>query len=138
MADNAGALVSADILYGEQDPVPVFLAIIEGDGEGGVPIISNISPASGSSIVADQPVSFDVTEADGIAFVFVYVQEGATAEPCLVYDGSAFVGRFIEDSTVTVIGSTGFSFSLVPTGGWASARVEITVKAVGSGGGVLV
>lgn len=89
------------------------------------PTISNVSPASGSAITANQAISFDVEDETNLTAVWVAVHFPATDAYEVVWDGSAFSEQYA-GSTADAI-ADGLSFSVTRTGGWQWAP-EIVVK----------
>lgn len=82
-----------------------------------IPIISNVSPAAGSSLVPNAPWSFDVTDPDGLKRVIVMCK--LRSDVFVVHDGDAFTDRF-SGSTRTAI-ANGFRFQILHRGGWREA-----------------
>lgn len=101
-------------------------------GDVTVPVVSNFSPVSGSTIGRTQAISFDVTDELELANVFVsaYFPDSGSWE--VVHDGAQFAPFYASGSTRSAIAG-GFHFSLVRSGGWP-ANVTVRVRPVDGGG----
>lgn len=81
------------------------------------PVVSNVSPAPGA-IASAEPVTFDVTDANGLRRVLVTAAFAGLPTEELVYDGT--FRQLYAQSTTTAI-TDGLRFSLVRHPGWPSA-----------------
>lgn len=81
------------------------------------PVVSNVSPAPGA-IASTEPVTFDVTDANGLRRVLIAAAFAGLPTEELVYDGT--FRQLYAQSTTTPI-ADGLRFSLVRHPGWPSA-----------------
>lgn len=98
------------------------------------PIFSNLSPAAGVPIEPTDPISFDVTDDEGLfrrIIIAVVDLENGLVE--LVHDGDAFMGFFIEESDRTVI-SGGIHYTILRRGGWDGTSLEVKGWAIDPAG----
>ena len=124
----------------DQDIADDFANVNLGGGSGGgdenPPTVTNVSPASGTTLAtASTPVSFDVTDLDpGVLAVLVTVKFANRKETQVVYDGSKFVAPYDTDgSSVTPI-TDGFSFVIQPDGQWLGDIEQMFVYAIDANG----
>jgi hypothetical protein len=96
------------------------------------PVVSNVTPASGSTIAADDSVQFDVTDAGGFHSLMVYVRFPDSEQYEVIHDGTQFVPRHQRDSSRTSI-SGGYRYVVSRFGGWPSAP-QIKIQAIDSSG----
>jgi len=82
------------------------------------PTIDNFSPAVGTPIERNTPISFDVTDASGLQRVMVLVQ--LRGDLVCVHDGERFRGNFTNYSSRVSI-ADGWRYTVRPNGGWTSA-----------------
>ena len=100
------------------------------------PVVSNVTPASGSTIAADDSVQFDVTDAGGFHSLMVYVRFPDSEQYEVIHDGTQFVPRYQRDSSRTSI-SGGYRYAVSRFGGWPSAP-QIKIQAIDSSGNASV
>ena len=103
------------------------------------PSITNISPADGTELTGGStPVTFDVTDQDGILGLSVITLKYATTPGTIVvHDGSVFLAPFnIAASSRTVIAG-GFTYTILPLGGWRANIGKLTVHAVDLRGNII-
>ena len=79
------------------------------------PLIANLLPVPGAEVGRNEPITFDVTDADGFGRIMVIVKQGLFE--FLVHDGDSFVQGFTVNSTRLPI-SNGYAYSVVPDSGW--------------------
>lgn len=116
----AGALIDFGAEAGPEDTTP--------------PTVSDFDPAPGSRLTSrSAPVSFSVTDAGGLALVFVTVRYPGGAEE-VAHDGGAFVGAFAGASTRVAI-VDGWRYTLRRVGGWPEAPT-IRVSPIDTSGNV--
>lgn len=102
------------------------------------PVVANVVPPSGlSSLNRGDDVAFDVTDDSGSVTVMLLAvhNQGQPAE--VIYDGAAFLGRYLGISTVTPI-TNGFSFLLLRTHGWPATNLTIRIFAIDPSGNMSV
>lgn len=92
------------------------------------PIITNQSPAPGALASRYTPISFDVTDADGLHFVAVSFRYVGDRDWALVHDFDAFRGDFVESPNAVAAITDGKRYTLLPLGGW---RGSFEVEAIG-------
>lgn len=95
------------------------------------PVVDNISPASGSSILPTGTVSFDVTDETSLAYHAVFAYYPSTGDYDVVFDGDSFTQRYIGSGRVAI--ANGFRYTLARSSGW-QASPTIRVRAVDGGG----
>ena len=83
------------------------------------PVVANQSPAPGTAIAADNPITFEVTDDSG-AFARVIVSVTIAGVTEVVHDGTQFRGYYSSSSSRSMI-SGGWSYTVLRTGGWPSA-----------------
>jgi hypothetical protein len=90
------------------------------------PVVSNFSPASGSTITKATKVSFDVTDDTGVfRRVMVVASFAGISVAELVHDGQTFRGPYTNGSTRTPI-DLGYHYVLGRIGGWpGSPTIEV-------------
>lgn len=101
-----------------------------------VPVITAVT-VEGAIVVAD-PIELEVTDTgDNLDLIVIsatygadYVGDEITET---VYDGAAFTGTFVTNSTTGAI-ANGFEYALERDGGWPSADVTINVTAIDDAG----
>lgn len=108
--------------WGSRDPTP----------DESPPTLSNVSPTSGSTLAADDPIVFDLLDDVGFVARFVWLVFGGGATE-VVFDGDTFTARYSGASTVTAIAG-GWRYSLQRSGGWPGSSIEVHVEGVDSGG----
>lgn len=97
------------------------------------PTVSNVTPASGSELAADDSVTFDVTDDSGAFYsVSVFVRFAADETWEVVYYSGGFTPRYQRDSSKATI-SGGYRFVIKRWGDWPSAP-EIIVEPFDGGG----
>jgi hypothetical protein len=86
-----------------------------------LPIITNFSPAVGESIGASDPVSFDVTDDEGLFERIALAVSFADGTVELAHDGDAFRGNYVGLPNNRVSITDGFRYTLRRVGNWPSA-----------------
>lgn len=100
------------------------------------PVLSGVSPVTGSTILATDALDFNVTDNLGeLSAITVSIIFGSGLAE-VVYDGS-FRGEYVASSTKTPI-ANGFAFHIIRAAGWSNAAVSIRVVAVDNDGNALV
>jgi len=99
-------------------------------GDTAPPLIANFLPVPGSAIARKQPITFDVTDANGFGRIMVLAKQSSFEY--VIHDGDAFLLGFAIDSTRIAIAS-GFAYSVVPDSGWEVAPT-IRIFAVDAAG----
>lgn len=85
------------------------------------PTVTLVSPPVGSRLLRGTPVVLDVTDASGLAAVFLWVTYASAFAPDdLVHDGENFSVQFRDGSTREAIAG-GYRYTLRRGGGWPSA-----------------
>ena len=79
------------------------------------PVIADFLPVPGSPVARKQPITFDVTDADGFGRVMVLAKQASFEY--VVHDGDAFLLGFAGSSTRLAIAG-GWAYSIVPDSGW--------------------
>lgn len=117
--------------------------VFVGPGDQTAPVISGITPAAGGNLAADYataritPVQFDVTDIDpGLAAIMVTIKYVGVTDTVVVYDGTNFLGAFVNSNTTKTVISDGFRFVLLPNGGWPRSIEQLFVYAVDAAGNV--
>lgn len=111
-----------------------FVGAFETPVDATAPVVSNVSPAAGSTIDADTPIEFDVTDNEGtFARVFVSVLNEDTGVEEVAHDGDAWNGLYVASSTRTLIGA-GMHYVLLREGGWPGSSMSLRVRAIDSDG----
>lgn len=91
---------------------------------GNPPVVSNLSPASGSGITPFQAISFDITDALAFRLIIVAVYFPGMNAAEIAHDGTAFLPAYSQGSTRLAIANApgqpnpGFAYSLQRQGGW--------------------
>jgi hypothetical protein len=109
----------SDGIYREPAPVAV-------EPDTTKPVVSNFSPAAGSTITKATKVSFDVTDNAGVfrRIIVIFSFAGVSVVE-IVHDGQTFRGPYTNGSTRTPI-STGYHYTLGRIGGWpGSPTIEV-------------
>ena len=92
-----------------------FVQLIS-SGDDQKPVVSNFSPPPGSTIAAQDPIFFDVTDNSGLfRRVLIAIKQGGATE--LVHDGDAFQEPYVALSTRTNK-QGGFRYRVRRSGGW--------------------
>ena len=94
------------------------------------PVVSNVTPAAGSTLAPGDPVQFDVTDDGTLLKLLVTAAHGGLNE--VVYEESTFRAGYSERSTVAAI-TDGYRFVLRRFDGWRGAPV-FRVHAVDTAG----
>lgn len=98
------------------------------------PTVFNLSPAAGQTLTPNQPVSFDVTDDQGLfRRIFVVATNLESGLKEVVHDGDSFSGFFIQSSRRILI-SGGLHYDIVRHGGWTGSSIEIEVWAIDPAG----
>lgn len=107
------------------------LSLKDTGGDAIAPVIGSVSPASGSEIGRNDPITFEVSDNVGVVIAAIWIKYTKTNYRVLVYDGSAFSPPFDTHSTVTDPGGDTklLQFSIRPLGGWWDTIEELTVRA---------
>jgi hypothetical protein len=121
---SAVALISNE----EHDSEILQYGAITGDTT--APVVSNVTPAAGSTLAPGASVQFDVTDDGSFRKLLVTVAHGGLNE--VVYEDSTFRGGYSERSTATVI-SGGYRFVIYRFDGWKGPPT-VRVHAVDTGG----
>lgn len=90
------------------------------------PVISNMSPASGTPIYPTTAISFDITDESGLFTAVIVMASFADGNYEVIYDSAQFSNRY-RTSTFAEI-TNGYQFVCRRNGGWPSAP---TFKIVG-------
>jgi hypothetical protein len=109
----------SDGIYREPEPIAV-------EPDTTKPVVSNFSPASGSTITKATKVSFDVTDDAGVfrRIIIVFSFAGVSIVE-IVHDGQTFRGPYTNGSVRTPIDS-GYHYVLGRIGGWpGSPTIEV-------------
>ena len=108
--------------------------IISGSGGGSYPVISNITPATGSAITALQIIQLEVTDVDNdLHRVLLAVEFTNNQIKEVVHDGDAFGPRYQNGSCSRTPITNGYSYSILRTGGWIEGP-DLTVYAIDNTG----
>jgi hypothetical protein len=97
-----------------------------------LPTVSNFSPVAGTTIEADDPLQFDVTDDSGEFARILVVAKYEDLSEELIHDGESFVGVYTTNSTRSLI-TNGFQYIVYRYGGWPSG-VTIRVFAIDAAG----
>jgi hypothetical protein len=104
---------SSSVDYTVADPAPPVDAV--------PPVIANVSPAPGSPLDPNQPVSFDITDDTGLfRRILVTVRYAATGQTEVVHDGDTFLGFYQLACSRDPI-TDGYHYSILRDGGWPSS-----------------
>ena len=98
------------------------------------PTLTNVSPASGSTIGAADSVTFDVTDETGLREVIVAVEFLASGSYEVVHDGTSFAQAYRSSSRTAVTG--GYRYTVSRAGGWPSSP-QIRIFAIDTSGNEL-
>jgi hypothetical protein len=105
------------------------LASLFGDGFG--PVVSALTPASGSSLLRHQPITFNLADVDGIKDTILTCRFEGDTDAILIYDAAGFSGRWVYSDVVDTISLGNVvnkAFSIIPAGGWVRAPIELKVN----------
>lgn len=94
------------------------------------PTVALVSPAEDSEITRTTPVVVDVTDAGGLAAVFVWVTYEGRA-PDIVHDSESFADLFASSTRASI--TNGYRYTLRRTGGWPAAPT-VRVRPVDASG----
>ena len=98
------------------DPFGAELVQLSASGDDEAPVVSNFSPPLGSTIAAQDPIFFDVTDNSGqFKRVLVAIEQGSATE--LIHDGTSFLEPYDALSSRTNI-QGGFRYRVRRSGGW--------------------
>ena len=133
-------LDASDGVTYEINPAVVPSAQALGKGKDSVePVITNVNPPVGP-LAGDRAtalataVSFDVTDVNpGFGVVLLTIKYTGRDETILVFNGNSFLDKFDNGDTSRVVITDGFTFTLLPTGGWEDT-FELFVYAVDGDG----
>jgi hypothetical protein len=99
----------------DEDPFPVA-----GPADATPPVVSNVSPPTGTPLARTSPVFLDVTDELGLRRIVLVAKFSTGWET--VYDGTGFSPAYAAGSTVAVlIVGRSYRFRLRRTAGWPSA-----------------
>ena len=84
------------------------------------PTISNLNPAEGTTLAAEDSIEFDVTDETGLRAVVILASFADSDRYEVVYDGDDFAPLYGGASTAEEI-SGGYHFTVARTGGWPGA-----------------
>lgn len=88
------------------------------------PQITNLTPAAGSSLDANEPITLDVTDETGFGRVAILASfsDGIGGEIVeVVHDGDAFRGNYLGVINLRTNITDGFRFTILRDGGWTAA-----------------
>lgn len=84
-----------------------------------IPTVSNVSPTPGTALTPSTPISFRVTDVEGLKRVVAMVRfEGRTE---VVHDGEAFSANYTGPENTRTPRTGGFDFTILRNGGWLEA-----------------
>jgi hypothetical protein len=86
------------------------------------PVVSNLTPAAGTTITVSTPLQFDVTDNSGVfRRILLFVQYGSDAEYHLVHHGDGFNADFSNAFNTRTVIANGYRYTILPDGGWPAA-----------------
>ena len=100
-----------------------------------LPTVTNISPASGSSIAPTASSGFRVSDPTGLNLKQVFALR-ASGKQEVVYDGSAFASVYSTSTLTPIVAGKTFDFTIIRTGGWPE-DTSLVVKLVDLDGNVV-
>jgi len=131
----ASLVVAADLAPVEEtwDDIPLDGSVLFGavpTPDVVAPVVGNFSPALGSSIAANQPISFDVTDNEGLFTRVIIHARFADGSEEVVYNGDSFRGLYSGGASWFAIIALGLRFTIFRTGGWtAGSPIAVNVFA---------
>ncbi len=112
--------------------------IATGAADGTAPTITDVSPAPGTELDKDTPVTFTVEDvAPGLQYVLVTLRYVSRPGTFVVHDGAAFRYPFDSGASDRVATVDGYDFTVLPRGGWLDDIEELRVLAFDSAGNVM-
>ena len=103
------------------------------------PVISAVSPVSGSQIDRTTPITFSVADAaPGVTVNWGWMKYSNQQHRTLVHDGSGFVYPFASTSSIvdTFADGTLLTVTILPQGGWIADVEELRMRFVDGDGNI--
>lgn len=102
------------------------------------PTITNITPnpgliAGSYNQASNTPISFDITDASTFSSIIVMVKLTHLSYTLVVHDGTEFKDPFVVNSSRVAI-TDGFTYTLLPSGGWQSDIESLQVVGIDDSG----
>lgn len=85
------------------------------------PEVTNITPTPGTQLQKNDPVSFDITDDEGLRRVFVAVRFQKLGVTEMVHDGSGFTDLYAGSPNQRISIPNGYRYNILRRNGWPDA-----------------
>jgi len=82
------------------------------------PVISNVTPATGTAIAPTDSLGFDVTDPEGFRLIMLVADFPAIGIREVIHDGLTFSANYSGSANSRVAITNGFQYTILRTGGW--------------------
>jgi hypothetical protein len=127
---------ATDLGGGSINGDPILMAAAGGAGGATPPTITDISPTPSTQLASRQtPIVLTVQDAaPGLRLAVLTLRYTTIPGTFVVHDGTAFQYPFDSATAQRVATATGYTYTLLPRGGWAGDIAQLFVYAVDSAG----